>query len=204
MRKHILLISAGLVHPGILARKRLLEIVSGTCSVVQTSSIEGACMLRRGIFDATVVYLHRSKISDEALFAMEGFVAHGGGLLGIHSASASFKESRGWFNLIGGSFLSHEKVIAFTSSTKGSEIFSPKSFTVRDELYIHETRPGISICYSTEKEGREVPVVWTQNYGKGRVCYIEPGHVAASLVVPEVVKVIKEGLSWVCGGRDEE
>jgi type 1 glutamine amidotransferase len=71
---------------------------------------------------------------------------------------------------------------------------------VKDELYIHEIKPGVSICYSTEKEGRTVPVVWTQNYGKGRVCYIEPGHVAASLEVPEVARVIKEGLLWVCGG----
>jgi uncharacterized protein len=200
MKKNILLISAGLVHPGMLARRRLLEIVSGMCTVVQTPSIEGACILRRGMFDAVAVYLHRQKISDDALIAMESFVAHGGGLLGIHSATASFKQSRGWFNLIGGRFLSHEKVIPFTSSSLGSEIFSPRSFTVKDELYIHETRPGISVCYSTQKEGNAVPVVWTQNYGKGRVCYIEPGHVAASLEVPEVVKVIKEGLSWVCGG----
>ena len=200
MKKHILLISAGLVHPSILARKRFFEIVSGVCTVVQTSSLEGACILRRGIFDAAVVYLHRQKISDEALSAMESFVAHGGGLLGVHSATASFKQSRGWFNLIGGRFLSHEKVIAFTSSSTGSEIFSPESFIVKDELYIHETRLGISVHYSTEIKGKAVPVVWTQNYGKGRVCYIEPGHVAASLEVPEVIKVIKEGLTWVCGG----
>ena len=200
MKKHILLISAGLVHPSILARKRFFEIVSGICTVVQTSSIEGACILRRGMFDAAVVYLHRQKISDEALSAMESFVAHGGGLLGIHSSTASFKESKGWFNLMGGRFVSHEMVIPFTSSSSGSKIFSPESFTVKDELYIHETRPGISVCYSTQKEGKAVPVVWTQNYGKGRVCYIEPGHVAASFEVPEVVKVIKEGLTWVCGG----
>ena len=200
MKKHILLISTGLVHPSILARKRFFEIVSGVCTVVQTSSIEGACILRRGIFDAVVIYLHRQKISDEALSVIESFVSHGGGLLGVHSATASFKQSRGWFNLIGGRFLSHEMVIPFTSTSTGSEIFSPESFTVKDELYIHEIRPSISVRFSTEIKGKAVPVVWTQNYGKGRVCYIEPGHVAASLEVPEVVKVIKEGLTWVCGG----
>ncbi len=200
MKKHVLLISAGLIHPSVLARKRLFDIVSGMCTVVQTPSIEGACILKRGIFDAAVIYLHRQKISDEALFAIESFTAHGGGLLGLHSATASFKQSRGWFNLIGGRFVSHEKIIPFTSTFSGSEIFTPGSFTVSDELYIHETRPGIAVCYSTEKDGKEIPVVWTQNYGKGRVCYIEPGHVAASLEVPEVETVIREGLSWVCGG----
>lgn len=200
MKKHILLISAGMFHPSMFARKRLFEIVSGECSVVQSPSIEGACILKRGMFDAAVIYLHRQKISDEALSAIESFAAHGGGLLGIHSATASFKQSRGWFNLMGGRFISHEEIIPFTSISKGSEIFTPGSFTVKDELYIHETKPGISVCYTTETAGKSVPVVWTQIYGNGRVCYIEPGHVAASLEVPEVVTVIKEGLSWVCGG----
>jgi len=200
MKKHVLLISAGLFHPSMVARKRLFEIVSGMCTVVQTPSIEGACILKRGRFDATVIYLHRQKISEEALSATESFVAHGGGLLGIHSATASFKQARGWFNLMGGRFVSHEEVIPFTSTSSGSEIFTPKSFTVKDELYIHETKSGISVCYTTEKDGNEIPVVWTQNYGNGRVCYIEPGHVSASLEVPEVATVIKEGLSWVCGG----
>ncbi len=200
MKKHVLLISAGFVHPSLLARKRLFEIVSGMCTVVQTPSIEGACILKRGMFDAAVIYLHRQKISDEALFAMESFTAHGGGLLGIHSATASFKKSAGWFNLMGGRFVSHEEVVPFTSTSTGSEIFTPGSFTVRDELYIHETRPGMSVSYTTEMAGKVIPVVWTQNYGKGRVCYIEPGHVAASLEVPEVATVIREGLTWVCGG----
>jgi uncharacterized protein len=200
MKKHVLLVSAGLVHPSVFARKRLFEIISGAFTVVQTSSIEGVSILRRGMFDAVVIYLHRQKITDEALSAMESFVAHGGGLMGIHSATASFKQSKGWFNLMGGRFISHEEIIQFTSSSLGSEIFSPETFSVKDELYIHETKPGISVCYSTEKEGRAVPVVWTQDYGKGRVCYIEPGHVSASLEVPELVRIIKEGLSWVCGG----
>ncbi len=200
MKKHVLLISAGVVHPSIFARKMLYEIVSGTFTVIRTSSIEGASILRRGMFDAALIYLHRQKITDEALSAMESFVAHGGGLMGIHSATASFKQSKGWFNLMGGRFVSHDEIFEFKSTSAGSEIFTPGSFTVKDELYIHEIRPGVSVSYSTEKEGRAVPVVWTQNYGKGRVCYIEPGHVAASLEVPEVAKIIKEGLSWVCGG----
>jgi len=200
MKKHVLLISAGLFHPSVFARKRHFEIISGKCTIVQTPSIEGACILKRGMFDAVVIYLHRQKISDEALFAIESFTAHGGGLMGIHSATASFKQSRDWFNLMGGRFVSHEEVIPFTCISKGSEIFTPESFTVQDELYIHETRPGISVSYTTEKSGKAVPVVWTQNYGKGRVCYIEPGHVAASLDVPEVATIIREGLSWVCGG----
>lgn len=200
MKRHILLISAGLFHPSVFARKKLYEIVSGSCTVVQSPSIEGAVILKRGMFDAAVVYLHRQKISETALSAMESYVAHGGGLLGIHSATASFKQSKGWFNLMGGRFKSHEEIIEFTGNKTGAGIFTPAGFTVKDELYVHEIKEGISVNYSTDKGGKEVPVVWTQGYGKGRVCYVEPGHVATSLDVPEVAGIIKEGLDWVCGG----
>lgn len=197
MKRHILLVSTGIIHPSISARKRLRNLLEERCSMTEVSSIEDAQILRRGGFDAAVVYLHRQNISDEALSSFEAFVAHGGGLLGIHSATASFKQSDRWLKLMGGRFISHEEVVQFESVNTSSSIFSPLAFKVRDELYIHKTLPDINIHYKTSKN---IPTVWTHSYGKGRVCYIEPGHVASSLDVPEVRIIIMEGLDWICGG----
>ena len=37
-------------------------------------------------------------------------------------------------------------------------------------------KPGIDVDFTAKQKGRDIPVVWTYHFGKGKVCYAVPGH----------------------------
>jgi type 1 glutamine amidotransferase len=71
------------------------------------------------------------------------------------------------------------------------------SFRVKDELYLHERRQDIEVHFFAQRQGQEVPIVWTHLYGQGRVCYAVPGHCAATMQNTIYRQVIERGLAWV-------
>lgn len=199
--KNVLLVTAGFFHPPYPARMQLHRTLAQMDGFAfqHISSLES---LPAGLtqFSAIVLYMHQKKISPSALAALDVFVSSGGGLLGIHSATASFKETRHFFEILGGRFTGHGRVedIAFKQSR--STIFPGiGNFVVKDELYLHELQPGITVHFSTQYHGRAVPVVWTYAYGQGRVCYAVPGHRTATLRNPSYQLLLQRGLQWVAG-----
>ena len=152
--------------------------------------------LRR--FSALVLYFHHKKISDQALAKLDAFVFNGGGILGIHSATASFKEQMHYFEILGGRFVGHGKVETFNVTRVKDEIFSEiVSFTVKDELYFHAFQPGINVHFTAKHEGKDIPVVWTYQFGLGRVCYAVPGHLTESMKNKNYQKLLQCGMIWV-------
>jgi type 1 glutamine amidotransferase len=204
MSKKILVISAGLAHPSWLARRyfhAVLAAVPGIACEFSTR-VESLRRLESGRYDAVALYLHRQEISAAALAALDGFVAAGGGMLAVHSASASFKREDGFFKILGGRFVGHGPVGTFSIvPEKGAPGWfdAGESFTVRDELYIHEYDTDNTIHYSTAKASGSEPMVWTRTYGRGRVCYLAPGHLARTMKNARIGKIIERGLSWVAG-----
>lgn len=152
-------------------------------------------------FSALVLHYHHKTISPAALARLDGFVKSGGGILAIHAATASFKETLAYFDILGGRFIGHGKVEPFEVSSKNSKIFSGISnFTVKDELYIHELNDKIQVHFTAKHEGKDVPVVWTFQYGKGKVCYAVPGHTSATMSNPTYQVVLRRGLEWATNG----
>lgn len=199
--KKVLVISAGIVHPSIRARlyfRRLLERIPGLkCTFA--SSIEACRSLHAGGFAAVALYLHRQTISPEALASLDEFVSGGGGFFALHSASASFKKHEGFFRILGGRFVTHGPVAEYTVRQCESDLLfaSTDQFSLYDELYIHEYDSENEIHFLTGRSNGAEPVVWTRLYGKGRVCYVAPGHRAASLLNPQIRAIITRGLGWV-------
>ena len=150
-------------------------------------------------FSALVLYFHNKKISEPALAVFDNFVSNGGGVLGVHSATASFQPQRHYFEILGGRFVGHGPVEPFElAPTEDSVIFNGiPAFTIHDELYIHELQPGIEPHFTAKHEGKDIPVVWTYHYGKGKICYAVPGHTTKSLKHPSVREILQRGLMWV-------
>jgi type 1 glutamine amidotransferase len=198
----VLLITDGIFHPPLLGRlilHRTLKKMPGY-RFEQIRSLEQAPE-NLDPYSAMVVYFHHKKIAKNAVDAFERYVSGGGGVLAIHSATASAKENRRFTNVLGGRFVGHGPVEPFVVSPASpeSEIFSGISaFEVTDERYLHETQPDIETHFTTEHEGELVPIVWTRTHGKGRVCYACPGHKAASLRIPAYQEILRRGLDWVC------
>ncbi len=199
--KHVLLVTDGIFHPPLLARMSLGK----TLAKLDGLAFQHSRSLERlpenlARYSALVIYFHHKVLSDSALAALDRFVSHGGGVLGIHSATASFKEQREYHKILGGRFVGHGKVEPFTvRPVSGSDLFAGiPAFTVRDELYLHELQPGIETHFTTEYQDRETPAVWTYRYGRGRVCYAVPGHCAGSMRNATYQEILRRGLIWVC------
>ncbi len=203
MGTDIIEISAGLIHPSILARQHLHRFLVSKigCNVKRMRSMEGLNGLNMDHYSAVVIYLHRQKISPPALRQLKNFVANGGGLLALHSATASFKQVDDYFDIIGGRFTKHDRIKSFQiiPSIKNDPVFGKiKGFSIHDELYIHECKNDLTVHFHAACENKTIPMVWTRNYKKGRVCYISPGHCSGSIKHPKIEVIIKKGLEWVC------
>jgi type 1 glutamine amidotransferase len=198
----VLLVSDGLVHPSLVGRfwlRRALTALPGY-RFRRVSSLEALPRLPPDSFRAIVLYVHHSTISLAALEHLKTFLERGGGLLAVHSASASFKEEPRYHDILGGRFVGHGPVEAFVvqPAVSQDEAFGDVSeFSVRDELYRHEYDAANRIHFHTRVDQECEPVVWTRRRGRGRVCYCALGHTASVMRHPRVHQILRRGLAWV-------
>jgi type 1 glutamine amidotransferase len=197
--KKALLITDGIVHPPIWGRKILRKTLAqlNGFSFHPISSLE---KLPADLepFCALVLHYHHRKISERALKRLTDFVKKGGGVLAIHAATASFKKTLPYFEILGGRFIGHGSVERIKIRKVQDDIFENiPDFVIRDELYIHELQPGIEIHFSATHAGKEVPIVWTLHYGAGKVCYAMPGHNTGTMRNPTYQRILQRGLEWV-------
>lgn len=207
----VLLISSGWVHPSWLARLSLAWTLSALPGYRfhRIASLEGLPDTVTEHYAAIVLYIHRQQISAAALERLESFVSQGGGLLAVHSASASFKDEKRFAQLLGGRFVGHGPVQNYTvqPALEQDPVFGQLPvFQVRDELYRHEWDAGNHIHFFTSAVGSDTPepVVWTRLYETGRVCYCSLGHRSAVLRHPTVGSILTRGLIWVCSPDTRE
>jgi type 1 glutamine amidotransferase len=48
-----------------------------------------------------------------------------------------------------------------------------------------------------QNQGATAPGGWSYDYGKGRVCYMSPGHMLSDLWHPEYIKLQQNAIRWV-------
>jgi len=200
----VLLVSDGLVHPSLLCRfwlRRALTVLPGY-RFVRAASLEALPRLPLDSFRAIVLYVHHPSLSATALECLDAYLEQGGGLLALHSASASYKEEPRYHDILGGQFVTHGPVEEFAVQPSASEdeIFGGVvDFSVRDELYRHEYDLANRIHFHTRVGEEREPVVWTRRQGQGRVCYCALGHTIGAVRHPQVQQILHRGLAWVSG-----
>jgi len=204
MQTWALLVSDGVRHPSLLGRfwlRRGLAALAGY-RYRRVGSLEALPGLALEPFRGMALYVHHQAISPAALESLETFVRQGGGLLAVHSASASFKQEPRYFEILGGRFREHGPVepIQVEAVTPQDEVFlGVPSFSVVDELYRHEYDSQNRVHFTVTVDGEREPLVWTRCYGEGRVCYCALGHTAGTMRHPHVREILRRGLAWVCG-----
>ena len=202
----VLLVSDGLVHPSLLVRfwlRRALTALPGY-RFVRVASLEALPRLSPDSLRAIVLYVHHDTLSTAALECLDAYLERGGGLLAVHSASASFKEVSHYHDILGGRFVAHGPVEDFgvQPSASDDKVFGESlGFSVRDELYRHEYDPANRIHFYTRVGEEREPVVWTRRQGQGRVCYCALGHTVSAMRHPRVQQILHRGLAWVSGGE---
>lgn len=205
-QKSVLLVSAGWVHPSYRARALLRGALAELAGYAfdEVSTLAQAVRRPLSAYDALVLYYHHRNVPLAAadLDAFRAFVHGGGGVVAVHSATASYKPTPGYCQILGGCFAGHGPVtrLEISPARDDDPVFGGiPAFTVKDELYLHTLQPDIQVHFHAQHEARRVPVVWTRTVGNGRVCYICPGHRAASMRHPSVRAILHRGLRWVSG-----
>lgn len=199
MKKSVLLVTDGLFHPplaGRFALHRILRQMDG----ITFEHIRSLNRLPGNVenFSALVLHYHHKHISPSALTRLDGYVKNGGGILALHAATASFKDSAPYFDILGGRFTGHGRVEEFKITNQSRDIFADiPDFTVKDELYLHELNDRIQVHFTTGHNGKEIPVVWTYRYGEGKIFYAVPGHTSRVMGIPAFQEILQRGLKWV-------
>ena len=203
MNDSILLVSNGILHPPLLGRYWLWRDLKAQpdLNLQRVSSLEALPNLPLERLQGMVLYLHDKTISPSALAALDRFVGQGGGLLALHSTTASFKQESAYFDILGGQFTTHGPVETFQVEPAQAQdpVFANiGAFNIRDELYLHDYDGANQVHFHANLANEWQPIVWTRLYNQGRVSYCSLGHCIATMRHPAVQTVIQRGLLSAC------
>jgi len=133
------------------------------------------------------------------------------GLGGTHGGMGdAFRGNLEYEWMVGGHFVGHPHVgdyrVRLTAVDHEIVAGMPSEFSYRSEQYYMMVDPGINVLAETLylHEGRRciMPVVWTRNWGRGRVFYSALGHRPQEFLdFPEVRQMTLRGLVWAAAGK---
>ncbi len=73
-----------------------------------------------------------------------------------------------------------------------------KDFTIHDETYKgYNLEPDNHLILSCDEPGSQKEVAWTRAYRNAKVCFIQPGHGAATYVDENYRRVVLHAIEWV-------
>lgn len=137
--------------------------------------------------------------------ALRDYVRAGGGLLAVHSGTASYQEVAPVREVLGGVFLSHPPQCAVTVEPRAGHPLNARvdgAFTIHDEHYqmILDDAGADIFLHSRSVHGVQ-PAGWARTEGRGRVCVLTPGHNPEVWLHPSFQHLLTNALNWVAIGR---
>lgn len=130
-------------------------------------------------YDTIVTYTQGGQLTEQQEKNLVGFVRAGGGFVGLHGATASWRGNKDYIEMLGAEFAGHDAVQPFpVTITDPSNPVALRSsdFCLPDELYRLEMKAEVDIFASTNYMGKPQPMGYTRSFGKGRVAYLAGGH----------------------------
>jgi len=202
-------------HPTEWAGKKMLEFLSpdGRFKMDMTADLNLFASLPENRYDAVVVYTtgFKDELTEDREKGLLKFVKNGGGFVGIHSATDSFRGSRAYIEMLNGEFLKHPEHHEFNLQVVDNSHYMTirmPDFSLFDEMYhLQNYEPSRSkLLLKTIWQGKEIPMAYTRNYGKGRVVYLANGHTQAAWNHPEFQKLVIRALTYTTGSnlKDKE
>jgi hypothetical protein len=125
-----------------------------------------------------------------------GAVEAGAGFVGLHAANATFRASDAYCGLVGSRFARHPPIKRFTVEiVDGTHPVTAgiASFEVEDERYeLKDEAADIQVLARAEG----FPSVYVRQHGRGRVCYVAPGHDRRTLELPQYAQLVHQAIGW--------
>lgn len=159
-------------------------------------------------------YTQKGTLSDKGKENLLNFVKSGKGFALTHLASASFKEWNEFRKMVGRYWVmgssGHGPRNVFTNSivakdnpiTKGL-----KNFETDDELYskLQGDEPiNVLVTADSDWSKKTEPLLFTLNYGQGRVFHSAYGHDGKAILNPTVSTLLVRGCEWAATGKVSE
>ncbi len=136
--------------------------------------------------------------------AIAGFVAAGGGLVGLH-AGLAYPHKGIYGQTLHGSFAYHPEehpVFRVRPLDAGHVLLDGfQEFAVRDEMYfirVDSTQTTRLLEVAAPDYGSST-AAWAHAYGKGRVFCFTPGHYSEVLADPAYLRFLARGIQWALG-----
>jgi len=171
---------------------------AGDFEITKSNNLDNWLPERIKQYDLVVIHTTGGDLTDAQADGLSQFVQAGGGVVGIHSASDSFKNSDRYWELIGGRFAGHghgkftvELLNEWHPITVGL-----KDFEIEDEDYQHKYHPKADIHVIAKKKGDNRNMAWVKQVGRGRLAYLANGHGVAAFKTPSFQKMLINAMYW--------
>ena len=141
--------------------------------------------------------------------AVRTFVESGGAALFMHNVTQVGVNDPDFRHVMGAAYTGHPPIRTFKVKVKDPNHPITKGvhdFTVTDEQHFmtYDKNPKNIFLETVNEQGltfREQgatsPGGWAYDYGKGRVCYLSPGHLLTVLWNPEYIKLQQNAVRWL-------
>jgi len=151
--------------------------------------------------DLCILCATMDKLTPEQESGTLEFVARGGKLVAIHSATVIHPEREAFIDLIGGRFTHHSPYHQFAVSIVGPEhraVAGVDPFSILDELYVLDRAPaGADILATADWEDAPQPLIYAKKHGDGTVLYNALGHDQAAYDHPAFRQLVLQGIHWI-------
>ncbi|HUQ95217.1 MAG TPA: ThuA domain-containing protein [Bryobacteraceae bacterium] len=141
--------------------------------------------------------------------AVREFVEHGGAALMLHNVTHVGLTDPDFRHVLGAAYTGHPPIRTFKVKVKNSDhpiTKGVRDFVITDEQhYMDYDKDPKHVFLETVNEdgltfskyGATAPGGWSYDYGKGRVCYLSPGHMLQVLWNPEYIKLQHNAVKWL-------
>ncbi|MFQ5928223.1 MAG: ThuA domain-containing protein [Acidobacteriota bacterium] len=145
---------------------------------------------------------HVKWMTDQQQQAIWDFVHEGGGFLALHNAQGLYPPAGLYYKLFGGDYGGHPKPYVFTIHVENKEhpiTAGVEDFEIFDEQHTvkyYLDREHL-LLRSMARDNLAAPAGWWREMGKGRFCYLAPGHTPDALAHPMMQRLIRNAVKWM-------
>jgi len=141
--------------------------------------------------------------------AIKQFVQNGGSALFYHNVTYIARQNQEFRDVLGAVTQEHPPLRPFKVKIVNKDhpiTRGVNDFVVTDEQHFvkYDKDPKYILMQSVNEDGltwkdlgNSSVAGWAYDYGKGRVCYLAPGHVISALWNPEYEKIQKNAVKWL-------
>ncbi len=200
-----LLLTGGPIHDGKAIGDIMQSVLekSGRFAVTRVQDdLDALTPERIAPFKLVVFYWTVDELSDAQKRGLLNHIAAGNGFVTCHSGADSFRGDPDYRALVGGYFVTHPHYREYQVSVVPSD--SPitqgiTEFMITDEQYILDYDPRVNVLANALYQGRLMPVLWTKDWGKGRVFYSALGHDPKACEQEMFQTLLLRGALWAAG-----